>query len=54
MENSLIKELGDKTRELSEWLRANFNPHTSILIDDRGVQLLTEECFIPNPTYDEE
>lgn len=47
-ERDLIKELVDKTKELSEWLRANFNPHTSILIDDSGVKLLTTDSFVPN------
>lgn len=51
-ECDLIKELKFKSKELSEWLRANFNPHTSILIDDSGVKLLTTDYFVPNQFCD--
>ena len=39
-----IEELTEKSADLSEWLRKNFDPYTVIVITDTGVKILSTEC----------
>ena len=47
MESEAIKQIKEKSKEILGLLRANFNPHTSIIIDDSGLKILTTELFEP-------
>lgn len=44
-------ELRILSQSLVEWLHSNGNPHTSIVITQRGVEMLEGVCGIPNPRY---
>ena len=46
MENKQ-KELEKLSRELSDWLKENFNPHTILIINSEGVKILETLISVP-------
>ena len=47
MENKEFDELETKGKELSEWLKKNFDPYVAIVITDIEVKLIRTEYFVP-------
>lgn len=50
MEKEKVEYLEIKGKELSDWLKENFNPYTVIVITDTGVKIFSTEYSIPNIT----
>lgn len=43
--------LRSKGKELSEWLKKNFNPHTAIIITDTEVKIVETLSSVPTPKF---
>lgn len=43
----VFKVLETKGRELSDWLKKNFNPYTAIVITDEEVKIVSTEYGCP-------
>lgn len=41
--------LESKGKELSDWLKENFNPHTEIVITDTEVKIVETLSSVPTP-----
>ena len=46
-DKEVLEILNTKGRELSEWLKENFNPYTAIVITDTEVKIVTNEYCVP-------
>jgi hypothetical protein len=49
--NDRIKELEEVAKPLVEFLRANYNPHVSVIVDYNGVNLYVSQMFIPSHLF---
>jgi hypothetical protein len=49
--NDRIKELEEAAKPLVEFLRANYNPHVSVIVDHSGVDLCVSQMFIPSSQF---
>ena len=47
MDREALDELEEVVKPLILWLQANGTPHTTILINQTFVEVLTTECGIP-------
>ena len=45
----IFKTLESKGKELSDWLKKNFNPHTVIVITDTEVKIVETLSSVPTP-----
>lgn len=43
----IFSVLKTKGRELSDWLKKNFNPHTVIIITSTGVKIVQDMAYVP-------
>ena len=42
-----IKEIEEITKPIVEYLKKNYNPHTSIIIDREYIRVVSDEVSIP-------
>lgn len=42
-----IKEIEEITKPIIEYLKKNYNPHTSIIIDCNSIRVVSDEVSIP-------
>ncbi len=47
--DDVFKVLVSKGKELSDWLKNNFNPHTAIVITDMEVKIVETLSSVPTP-----
>ena len=47
MEIAKLKELEQITKPLIDFIRENYNPHTSIVINEDSIKVVTDEINIP-------
>jgi transcription antitermination factor NusG len=51
--NDRIKELEEAAKPLVEFLRANYNPHVSVIVDHSGVDLCVSQIFVPSSQFEQ-
>ena len=42
-----MKEFKDLCKPLNEWLQKNYHPHTIVIIENNGAQILEQKMGIP-------
>lgn len=47
MEIAKLKELEQITKPLIDFIKENYNPHTSIVINEDSIKVVTDEINIP-------
>lgn len=52
--NEVFEVLETKGKELSDWLKKNFDPYVAIVITDSTVKIVRDEMGIPNLSDEQE
>ena len=43
-----MKAVAEKTKEIREWLKENADPHTTVIITQRGVRVTQDTFSVPD------